>query len=466
MLFYTAFLLKRGSPMFNRQSIHIALLLWGCIFCLIAALCMYLSRDVDRAKKQIMLYMQLSCAVLLGSDAAAWAFRGEPGSFGRGMVYVSNFLVFAYSDIVLLFYHAYVCECLFGTNPMPQPAKCRIQLGYAVGAVGVGMVILSQFTGLYYTIDAQNFYHRSPAAFVSFLIPAVGMLLDLSLLMQYRKNIGHELYVAMLSYIALPLAALAVQTFYYGASLINIAISISMLLMFLETLIAQSRKAARQELQLAQIERQLAEKDRALAKTERELTDSRITSMLSQIRNHFIFNVLGTISSYCKTDPQKADEALIKFSRYLRRNMRYLETKDKVPFTTEVAQIEDYVALEQMRFGDLVEFGEDLEAIDFLLPPLTVQPLVENAIKHGLTIPGKKGTVCLSTRREPAAICICVEDDGVGFDTQKTDEAASVGIRNIRQRLQYMSDATLTIESTPGQGTKAVIRIPTKEGKL
>ena len=119
-----------------------------------------------------------------------------------------------------------------------------------------------------------------------------------------------------------------------------------------------------------------------------------------------------------------------------------------------------------MRFGDLVEFGEDLEAIDFLLPPLTVQPLVENAIKHGLTIPGKKGTVCLSTRREPAAICICVEDDGVGFDTQKTDEAASVGIRNIRQRLQYMADATLTIESTPGQGTKAVIRIPTKEGKL
>lgn len=277
---------------------------------------------------------------------------------------------------------------------------------------------------------------------------------------------GHELYVAMLSYIALPLTALAVQMFYYGASLINIAISISMLLMFLETLIAQSRKAARQELQLAQIERQLAEKDRALAKTERELTDSRITSMLSQIRNHFIFNVLGTISSYCKTDPQKADEALIKFSRYLRRNMRYLETKDEVLFTTEVAQIEDYVALEQMRFGDLVEFGEDLEVTDFLLPPLTVQPLVENAIKHGLTIPGKKGTVCLSTRREPTAICISVVDDGVGFDTQKLDEAGSIGIRNIRQRLHYMSDATLTIESTPGQGTKAAIRIPVKEESL
>lgn len=173
--------------MFNRQSIHIALLMWGCIFCLIAALCMYLSRDGDHSKKKLMLYMQFSCAVLLGSDAAAWAFRGEPDSFGRNMVYVSNFLVFAFSDIVLMLYHAYVCECLFGENSQ-QISKHRIQLGYAVGAVDVGMVILSQFTGLYYTIDAQNFYHRSPAAFISFLIPAVGMLIDLSLLIQYRKT--------------------------------------------------------------------------------------------------------------------------------------------------------------------------------------------------------------------------------------------------------------------------------------
>ena len=451
--------------MFNRQSVHIALLLWGCIFCLIAALGMYLSRDVEHRKKKLMLYMQLCCAVLLGSDAAAWAFRGEAGSFGRSMVYSSNFLVFAFSDIVLLLYHVYLCECLFGTARQTAPGR-RVRLGYAVCLLGILLVVLSQFTGLYYTVDAQNFYHRSAGYCISVLIPAAGMLLDLSLLVQYRKNIGHELFAAMCSYIALPLAALAVQLFYYGISLINIAFSISMLLMFLETLIAQSRKAARQELQLAQIERQLAEKERTLAQTERELTDSRITSMLSQIRSHFIFNVLGTISTYCKTDPQRADEALVKFSRYLRRNMRYLETKGNVPFSAEAAQIEDYVSLEQMRFGDLIEFGEDFETTDFLLPPLTVQPLVENAIKHGLTLPGKKGSVCILTRREPGAVRIEVVDDGVGFDPQKLNESESIGIRNIRQRLQYMANAALTIESAPGQGTRAVIRIPTEEEKL
>lgn len=85
---------KKYFAMFNRQSIHIALLLWGCIFCLIAALCMVLSRDMDRKKKKYrMLLMQLSCAVLLASDAAAWAFRGSPGSLERGIVYVSNYLV-------------------------------------------------------------------------------------------------------------------------------------------------------------------------------------------------------------------------------------------------------------------------------------------------------------------------------------------------------------------------------------
>ena len=442
--------------MFNRQSIHIALLLWGCIFCLIAALCMSINRDMEQKKKKyLMLLMQLSCAILLASDAAAWAFRGSPGSLGRGIVYVSNYLVFTFSDILLLFYHGYVCDSLFEGRPQ-ESRNIRVRLVYVIGIAAIFLVLISQFTNLYYYIDSQNYYHRNPAYFISVLLPMTGMLLDLSLLLQYRKNISRELLVAMTSYIVLPLAAAAAQIFYYGISLINIAISISMILMFLETMIEQGKKVARQE-------HLLAEQERILAQQERDLTESRITSMLSQIRNHFIFNTLSVISGYCKIDPEKADEALTKFARYLRRNINYLETNNLILFETEVAQIEDYVSLEQMRFGDMVEFGENFEVTNFRIPPLTVQPLVENAIKHGLTKPGKKGSVYILTRQEKGFNCIEVVDDGVGFVPEELEKENSIGIRNIRYRLEHMANAELQIASTPGKGTRAVIRIPRKE---
>ena len=143
-------------PMFNRQSIHIALLLWGCIFCLIAALCMSLNKDMEqKRKKYLMFLMQISCAILLASEAAAWAFRGSPGSLERGIIYVSNYLVFTFSDILLLFYHGYVCDCLFENKPQ-ESRSVRVRLVYVIGIVAIFLVLISQFTNLYYYIDSQN----------------------------------------------------------------------------------------------------------------------------------------------------------------------------------------------------------------------------------------------------------------------------------------------------------------------
>ena len=451
--------------MFNRQSIHISLLLWGCIFCLLAAFCMFISRDIEHEKKKYMFLLQLSCAILLGSDAAAWAFRGSQGHFGNYMVYISNFLVFTFSDIVVLLYHAYVCSCIFEKDSQEKKKNIRVKLVFVICLTAIFLVILSQFTNLYYYIDAENYYHRNPAYFISLLLPMAAMLIDLSLLLEYRKNISRELLTAMVSYIILPFIAAGILLFYYGISLINITICISVILMFVETMIEQSKKAAQKERLLAEQERKLAEQDRQLAKRERELTDSRIASMMSQIRNHFIFNSLGAISGYCKINPAKADEALMKFSRYLRRNMSWLGEKGMIPFENELKQVEDYVYLEKMRFGERFEFGEDLEEINFAIPPLTVQPLVENAIKHGLTKPGKQGSVCLMTSREPDAVLIQVVDDGVGFKLEELEKSTSIGLRNVRYRLEHLAGATLKIESTLGEGTRVMIRIPLAGGE-
>lgn len=209
-------------------------------------------------------------------------------------------------------------------------------------------------------------------------------------------------------------------------------------------------------------ELQLAEKDRQLAEQERKLTERRISVMMSQIRTHFIFNVLTTISTYCKSDAKKADDALIRFSRYLRRNIKIIEQEGLIDFQTEMEQLEDYIALEQLRFGDMIIFTKELEVTSFQLPPLTIQPIVENAIKHGLVEHDKSGVITLQTVREKDSIVITVADDGVGFVPEECEKEDSVGIKNVRYRLENMVGGSLTIESAPGEGTTVIIKVPVR----
>lgn len=225
---------------FDRQSTHVAMLLWGCIFCLIAALCLFMSQNFDRQKRKWMLLMQSSTALLLLGDALAWAFRGYPGTVGYVMVRVSNFIVFAASDLILLFFHTYLCNYLFPKNSGKNIR--RVKLVYAICVVGVLLVIISQFTNLYYYFDADNYYHRNPEYVISMLLPLVGMLVDCSMLVEYRENISKRMFLSMLSYITLPLAAVVVQLYYYGLSLINIAIAISMTLMFVASTVEQNEQ--------------------------------------------------------------------------------------------------------------------------------------------------------------------------------------------------------------------------------
>ena len=205
--------------------------------------------------------------------------------------------------------------------------------------------------------------------------------------------------------------------------------------------------------------KELEEKQREL---QQELKDRRVSVMMSQIRTHFIFNIMTIISGLCNTDPQKADSALILFARYLRKNIAIMDRDEPIFFHQELQHLEDYISLEKMRFGEKIKFEKKLEVTDFKLPPLTIQPLVENAIKHGLLAPGKAGTVYLSTKVEDGKIKIIIEDDGIGFEVDALKKEDAVGIRNVRYRVENMVGGTLELNSVVGMGTKAEIRIPQK----
>ena len=131
-----------------------------------------------------------------------------------------------------------------------------------------------------------------------------------------------------------------------------------------------------------------------------------------------------------------------------------------IRFEEELKHVEHYVNIEKVRFPDM-NIQYDVEATEFVLPALSVQPLVENAIKHGLMRLETGGTVVIRSYETPSHFCAAVTDDGVGFDTSlPIDQKKHVGLRNIRGRLKAMVNGDLILESKPGVDTKAVIMIP------
>ena len=201
-------------------------------------------------------------------------------------------------------------------------------------------------------------------------------------------------------------------------------------------------------------------------KLEKELEDSRIAIMLSQIKPHFLYNVLNTIYHLYRKEPETAQEAVSSFAEYLRCNMLSIEKNAPIPFSAEYQHIQTYLSLEQIRFREKLDIVYDIEVTDFKIPPLTVEPLVENAVKHGVTKKRGGGVVTISTRRTADRVLITVRDNGVGFDPEHymEDGKEHVGIRNIKQRLQAMVGGSLDITSS-SDGTIAVVTIPVKEAR-
>ena len=193
------------------------------------------------------------------------------------------------------------------------------------------------------------------------------------------------------------------------------------------------------------------------------VTGQRVQQMLSQIKPHFLHNALTLIIDLCDTAPQKAKEATVEFSRYLRGNMESIDRTGPISFEKELEHTKLYLDIEQMRFAGDLRVRYDIACTGFSLPALTVEPLVENAVRHGVREkPDGRGTVVIATRETPDGYEITVTDDGPGFDPDRLPEDGQmhVGIANVRERLRQIVDGSLEYRSAPGEGTAAIIRIP------
>ena len=198
-------------------------------------------------------------------------------------------------------------------------------------------------------------------------------------------------------------------------------------------------------------------------KLQNELTNQQVNIMISQIQPHFIYNCLSAISYLCVQDGKKAQGAIEDFSNYLRGNFSNISNIRMIPFSKELEHTQAYLRLEKMRFDDRVNIKYDIKVTDFLLPSLTLQPIVENAVKHGICKRPEGGTVEISTWEDNNNIYIRVKDDGVGFDPNapiKEEDRAHIGLKNVESRLTHMSFGKISINSEVNVGTTVTIELP------
>ena len=189
----------------------------------------------------------------------------------------------------------------------------------------------------------------------------------------------------------------------------------------------------------------------------------RIRIMMSQIQPHFLYNTLSTIQALCHADPDKAAGIAENFGAYLRQNLTSLNEPGLIPFEKELEHTRIYVEIEETRFPN-IHVRYDIQDGDFSLPPLTLQPIVENAIRHGVRI-REEGIVEVVTRKREDGHEIVIRDNGIGFDVKKLENTddSHIGLRNVRDRVARMCGGTLAVESRIGEGTGVTIFVPLRK---
>lgn len=414
----------------------------GFTLCTMGGVYVLLGAKMDRRLDRTFLIVAVAL-VLFGLSALGRQYMN--GREGTGVYVLMNLMCFF--EYFFSFFLTYMTSGYLYALLGPDCSVFR-KIADILLAVHFIMLVVSLFTGYFFSIDAQNRYSRGPLYLLNYVPIMILILIDFLLLFIKGKRLPVKERSAFLIYLVLPLASVVVQVLVPGINFGFLAGSLALFLFYFYVL--SSRR------------NQYYVKERENAKI-------KIDMLMAQIQPHFLFNSLSVIKSVCKESPELAEQAIGEFAAYLRYNMNSLTREQMISFESELEHIRQYLALQKLRFGDDLQVKYDLTCTDFSIPTLSVQPLVENAVTHGIRrSESGRGTVTIATAEYPDHIEIVISDDGAGFDPTAFEEGAdareggkgSVGIRNVRARLMEMAGGQLIIKSNPGEGTTAKVILP------
>jgi len=302
----------------------------------------------------------------------------------------------------------------------------------------VQLTCASPLIGGYYHITPDGQFCRE-ALYPLGLLPLVAiLLLNLAGTVRRRTRLSHKAFLGFLIATLPMTVALLVQMFVNVFPLLDISLVLAILSMYGLILSDQIERDLRQQ---------------------REIAHQRASIMVLQMRPHFIYNAMASIYSLCRQDPEKARQVIMDFTAYLRKNFTAIASAAPIPFSSELDHTRAYLAVEQAQYEDSLVVDYDTPHILFRVPPLTLQPIVENAVKHGRDPYAGQFHISIQTRKTDSGSEIVVMDNGRGFDFDD-DSEPGIALKNIQQRLKSMCGGELTILPREGGGTVVKVTIP------
>ncbi|MGN0778490.1 MAG: sensor histidine kinase [Aristaeellaceae bacterium] len=404
-----------------------------------------LGRQYREARDRLLLALMLLNSIMLLCDAPIWHLYGQPSMEHVALLKQLSLLVDILSFVTVALYARYLTACVAVkaavTKRFAHTMLILSMLGAAVCTVGL-------FTNTYLWFDAAGIMHYGVLYPYLILYSFILLMVATAYPLCHAKALGTGNAVLLASYSLIVLLAVPLQMQLEAAPIL-LTFTLTLTLIYA---VAHGEMGVRVTAQKEQ-----------LLRTQLEAEQARISVMLSQIQPHFMFNVLNTIYHLCGMDASRAQQAVGDFSEYMRGSINALRRSEPVPFEVELHNVQCYLDLEKLRFEEELNVVYDIQTMAFMLPMLTLQPMVENAVRHGLCKKPGGGTLRIATQETDAAFEITVTDDGVGFDPDAqpdNDGREHIGIPATRLRLREMCGGTLDITSRPGTGTQAVIHIP------
>lgn len=392
----------------------------------------------NKRKDEIHLMVFLFFTVIHFSTYLAFTFlKGQYASESFILGFYTTFYIFNNAEILLFFIYVLSYLEMSGKNK-----NIFFIINLALFGVFVILDVVNIFTGMFFNGDGGT-YNRNKLMIISQSYQLVMFAITLVITLFNNKLVVRE-KIAFAFYCLIPLVAIILQNQFkgYAIAYLSIIVAIEVLFFFVNV-----------------------SKNIQLAQEQEKNKDAQIRIMMSQIQPHFVYNALSSISTLISINPTKAQKALDSFTEYLRHNLASLTATKLIPFEDELKHIKTYVSLEEIRFNDRINVEYDIYVKDFYVPPLSLQPIVENAIKHGILKKLEGGKVILQTYETDNAYIVEISDDGVGFDATnfKDEDNKHFGINNIKHRIENMCNGDIIIDSEINKGTKVTVTFYKKD---
>lgn len=406
---------------------------------IILVLVLSLLHEITLRRRKVLVAGLVAQLIASAGELACWIWYGLPGASAHMALSVGAYFGYTFKVAVAMAIVVYVYTDASAETLQSLRTRRGILALLTLYAVDMLICLIDPACGLFYSVTDVNTFQAGPlAGFYALMMLAQPFALFAAVPRMRRKHGNGP---------ALRLVA--------GGTLILFALLTGPFAMRLLT-----TPSITLELLLLTVGIQLR-LENALIEARTEAAEMHARLLSGQIRPHFIFNSLNTIKILIPEDAALAERTVQDFADYLRSHLDVMSSAYLIPFAEEMSHVRHYVSLEATSSERPIELITDCSVEDFSLPPLTVQPLVENSIRHGLRSRRDGGTILVRTRETSGAITISVIDDGCGFESMEEGQESDrhVGIANVRERLERQCHGTLSIQSG-SQGTTATITLP------